>query len=148
VTTNRGHEEERLAGAVTSEEEDAGIDQVLVILADGTLELETAIAPAGDVRLTVMNRGSSALGFAMTAPEDNDRRGVEEDPAVMASWSSIEPGGSSTAVVHLEAGDYTLTSQDIEGERVLGSATLVVQPAEGLADAARRRDLGPREVDA
>ncbi len=145
--------EERLAGAITSEEEEAGIQPVIVTLMDGAVELEAEAAPAGDVRVTVMNRGSRAVRVALTAQAGLERHDTDDSEgsdrrSTIASWSSIEPGGSGSAVVKLAVGSYTFTSCELDDGRALGSATLVVQPQEGLADASRRPALGAPDIEA
>lgn len=145
-------QDERLAGAITSEEEEAGIQPVIVSLMDRAVELEAEVAPAGEARVTVMNQGDTALRVAMTAQAGLDRqqRGESQGSgqSAIASWPRIEPGGSGSAVVTLEVGDYTFTSHALDDGRALGSATLVVQPQEGLTDARRQPAFGTPDIEA
>jgi hypothetical protein len=119
-----------LPGAKTSEEERAGIEQLLVYLMDGTVQLEHEAAPAGDVRLVVMNQGSTPFGFSMRE-EKSSSVGRDGQSEQIADWDRIEPGATGELLIDLHEGDYVLTSLDTDGA-VLGTATLTVQPQQGL----------------
>lgn len=136
MTTDQPREGRQLPGAKTSEEEAAGIEQIYIEILDGTIELQHAIAPAGDVRLVVLNRSGTAHGLAMNK-QDNEAPSSglgpkTAAPSGLAAWGSIEPGDSAEMVVHLEEGDYTLVSTEAGQSRVAGTATLIVQPQQGL----------------
>jgi hypothetical protein len=136
VAFDEPREGRQLAGAKTSEEERAGIEQILVDLIDGAVQLQNEAAPAGDTRVVVTNRGSVALGFTLGMEGNGDRLPDERSGA--AEWSSIEPGDSGGAIVRLEEGDYMLTALDPTDGAVVGTATLVVQPQQGLAGSGER----------
>jgi hypothetical protein len=132
MTIDQPREGRQLPGAKTSEDERAGIEEILIELLDGAVELQHAAAPAGDVRIVVMNRGSTAFGLTVHKATESRSSNPGSQRSAAADWSRIEPGGSEDALVHLEDGDYTIEATDLEQARVVSTATLVVQPQQGL----------------
>jgi len=131
MVTDEPREGRQLPGAQTSEEERAGTEQVLIHLMDGVVEAEHRVAPAGDVRLVVMNQGTKPYGFTMAAAAGAAKERSGDGRQAVADWQQIGPGDSGEALLDLQEGDYELTSLDTDG-RVLSTATLIVQPQQGL----------------
>lgn len=113
----------QLPGAMTSEEERAGIESMLIQILEGQVELELTVAPAGDVRVVVMNRGEEAVGLHIGRQEAPD--------STVVQLEGILPGDSAESVARLEEGDYIVTATDLQGE-ALSTASLIVQPQQGL----------------
>jgi hypothetical protein len=131
MTVDEPREGRQLAGAKTSEEERAGTEQLLVYILDGTIQLEHEAAPAGDVRLVVMNQGQVAYGFNMKVDAESSRANHGGTDSDVAGWDRIEPGNTGEVLLDLREGNYVLTALDAQGS-ALSTASLTVQPQQGL----------------
>lgn len=116
-----------MPGALTSEEERAGIEAILIQITEGQFELDRAVAPAGDVRIVAMNRGEEAasLHLRQQGAPDSAAIGLEE----------IHPGDSVETVARLDEGASIVTATHAQGDQ-LSTATLTVQPQQGLPGSA------------
>jgi hypothetical protein len=143
MTTDEPREGRQLPGAKTSEEERAGIEELLVKLIDGVVQPEHEAAPAGDVHIVIMNQGTAACGFTMSYQPAETKAAEARGP--VAEWHRIGPGEQGETVIDLVEGDYILASLDLDGA-VVSTATLVVQPQQGLpgSEELRRIESGGR----
>lgn len=105
---------------------------ILVVVYDDAIEPDASVAPEGEVRFTVMNRGSAPHAFQIAiAPVSPDDRGSAQDEMPLSRVGGIAPGGSADVVVELHAGRYILeAAPETAGHADSARAELTVQPAE------------------
>jgi len=108
---------------------------ILVVLYDDAIEPDASVAPEGEVRFTVMNRGSRAHDFLVaSAPAAPGERGLRVDDTPLSRVGGIVPGGSADVIVDLHVGRYILeAAPEAGGTDAATRAELTVQPANDQA---------------
>jgi uncharacterized cupredoxin-like copper-binding protein len=103
---------------------------------DDAIEVDATVAPEGDVRFAISNRGERSHEFVIaTVRADGglplrDGRVREDDVEVVGRVAPLAAGASHDAVVQLRQGQYMLFS-NTEGDFQRGlHAELTVQPPE------------------
>ena len=104
---------------------------ILVVLYDDAIEPDASVAPEGEVRFTVMNRGSRAHDFLVAvAPAAPGEQGLRVEDTPLSRVGGIVPGGSADLIVELHVGRYILEAAPEDGGTdPTTSAELTVQPA-------------------
>lgn len=96
---------------------------ILVTIMDDALESDVTVAPAGHVRVMVINRGERPHGLVIA-------RAGGEALFVAAEVPEVEPGGGGEAEADLEPGTYVVYA-NAEGDRARGlRVEITVQPSE------------------
>ncbi|MDA0301062.1 MAG: hypothetical protein O2822_00910 [Chloroflexi bacterium] len=104
---------------------------ILVILYDDAIEPDASVAPAGEVRFTVMNRGERPHTFTLELiAEDDEPAAPPEAHPTEHRAEAVAPGDSADVLVTLAPGRYMLaTTGDGAGVLADAQAELTVQPA-------------------
>lgn len=106
---------------------------ILVMLYDDAIEPDASVAPAGEVRFTVMNRGERPHTFAVELVAEADEPKAPPEAAHPTAYRAevVAPGGSADVLVTLVPGRYMLASTGEGASAALtdARAELTVQPA-------------------
>jgi uncharacterized cupredoxin-like copper-binding protein len=106
---------------------------ILVILLDDAIEPDATVAPAGEVRFTVMNRGGQPHTFAveLVAEADEPDAPTANAPHTAHRAETVAPGDSADVLVTLAPGRYMLANTGRGASAALADARaeLTVQPA-------------------
>ncbi|MGE3855663.1 MAG: hypothetical protein AB7G21_01750 [Dehalococcoidia bacterium] len=103
---------------------------ILVVLYDDAIEPDASVAPEGEVRFTVMNRGSRPHDFLVaSAPAAPGERGLRVEETPLSRVGGIVPGGSADVIVALHVGRYILEAAPENDGDAATRAELTVQPA-------------------
>jgi len=139
MATDSASEGRQLAGAQTTDEERAGIEQLTVSVVGRALQLEQAVAPVGEARVVVINRHNDAVTVELS---EQGRDG----PVPIASWQ-LGSGESKDRLLHLREGEYELSGLLADGSPLTG-ARLTVQPQPGhLGGSQPNRSAFPAPVE-
>lgn len=115
---------------------------ILVVLYDDAIEPDASVAPAGEVRFTVMNRGERPHTFAveLVAEADEPEAPPESAHPTAHRAQSVAPGGSADVLVTLAPGRYMLANTGEGASTALADARaeLTVQPAPTYDDSEGR----------
>ena len=102
---------------------------ILVTVLDAAIEPDVTVAPAGKLRITLMNQGARPHDLTIVRDGDDGQRGAAAAGHGVACQVAItDPGDSNETVCDLAPGRYLFKSSDVSNAGA--PVELTVQPSD------------------